>query len=95
VTAAAVALFFTLNRRHTYWPFLISLGLFALGLIGLGISLYPWVVPRAISIWDAAAPDKSLIFMLVGAAVMIPIILIYTGYAYWVFRGKTGHEGYH
>jgi cytochrome bd ubiquinol oxidase subunit II len=95
VTVAAVALFFTLNRRHTYWPFLISLGLFALGLIGLGISLYPWVVPRAISIWDAAAPDKILIFMLVGAAVMIPIILIYTGYAYWVFRGKTGHEGYH
>jgi cytochrome d ubiquinol oxidase subunit II len=73
----------------------IALGLFALGLVGLGISLYPYVVPRALTIWDAAAPARSLGFMLVGAAVMVPIILAYTGYAYWVFRGKTGHEGYH
>ncbi len=95
VALGGAGLFVTLRRRHTYAPFLISLGLFLLGLIGLGISLYPWVVPRAISIWDAAAPDKSLAFMLVGAVIMVPIIIAYTGYAYWVFRGKTGHEGYH
>jgi cytochrome d ubiquinol oxidase subunit II len=95
VAIAAVAFFFALRYRHDHWPFLIALALFALGLAGLGVSLYPYVVPRAVTIWDAAAPSASLEFMLVGAAIMVPIILAYTGYAYWVFRGKTGHEGYH
>ncbi len=95
VAIASVVFFVSLRRKATYLPFLVALGLFALGLIGLGISLYPYVVPRAITIWDAAAPTASLKFMLVGAAVMVPIILAYTGYAYWVFRGKTGSEGYH
>jgi cytochrome bd ubiquinol oxidase subunit II len=95
VVIASVAFFFALRHRRSYWPFLIALALFALGLSGLGVSLYPYVVPRSITIWDAAAPERSLVFMLVGAAVMVPIILAYTGYAYWVFRGKTGQEGYH
>lgn len=95
VAASSVAFFLALRRGHDYWPFLIALILFALGLIGLGISLYPYVVPRAFTIWDAAAPPSSLKFMLVGAGIMVPIILAYTGYAYWVFRGKTGHDGYH
>ena len=95
VAVASVGFFFALRHRRSHWPFLIALALFALGLIGLGISLYPYVVPRAITIWDAAAPTKSLGFMLVGAAVMVPIILAYTGYAYWVFRGKTADDGYH
>ena len=79
----------------TYTPFLMALLVFALSLAGLGISLFPYVVPPAITIWDAAAPTASLIFMLPGALVMVPIILAYTGYSYWVFRGKTGPEGYH
>jgi cytochrome d ubiquinol oxidase subunit II len=95
VAIASVGFFFALRHRRSYWPFLIALALFALGLIGLGISLYPYVVPRSITIWEAAAPSQSLVFMLVGAAIMVPIILAYTGYAYWVFRGKTGQEGYH
>jgi cytochrome d ubiquinol oxidase subunit II len=95
VAIASVGFFFALRHKRSYWPFLIALALFALGLIGLGISLYPYVVPRSITIWDAAAPSQSLGFTLVGAAIMVPIILIYTGYAYWVFRGKTGEEGYH
>ena len=95
VAVASVGFFLSLRRRSHAWPFLIALALFALGLAGLGVSLYPFVVPRAITIWDAAAPPASLEFMLVGAVIMIPIILAYTGYSYWVFRGKTGHEGYH
>ena len=95
VVIASVGFFFALRHRRSYWPFLIALALFALGLIGLGISLYPYVVPRSITIWDAAAPTRSLVFMLVGAAIMVPVILAYTGYAYWVFRGKTADEGYH
>jgi cytochrome bd ubiquinol oxidase subunit II len=95
VAIASVGFFLSLRYTRTYWPFLISLALFALGLAGLGISMYPYVVPQAVTIWDAAAPSASLIFMLVGALVMVPIILLYTGYAYWTFRGKTGHDGYH
>ena len=61
---------------------------------GLGISLWPMIVPpgrrqAGITIWDAAAPPSSQAFLLVGAVVLIPIILGYTGYAYWVFRGKV------
>ena len=74
---------------------MIALGLFALCLVGLGISIFPYIVPGAVTIHQAASPDSSLLFMFVGAAVLIPIILAYTGYSYWVFRGKTGHEGYH
>jgi len=88
-------LFWGLRRRHHYTPFLMALALFGLGLAGLGISIYPNVVPPTVSIWDAAAPNDSLKFMLPGVLVMVPIILAYTGYSYWVFRGKTGREGYH
>jgi cytochrome d ubiquinol oxidase subunit II len=64
--------------------------------IGIGISFYPMIVPPSVTIWQAAAPDKSLAFALVGAAILIPIILAYTAYAYWVFRGKMDPaEGYH
>jgi cytochrome d ubiquinol oxidase subunit II len=89
------ALLVSLVRRWEYWPFLLTLGLFALCLLGLGISMFPHVVPNAVTIHEAAAPTASLQFMLVGTSVLIPIILAYTGYSYWVFRGKTGHEGYH
>ncbi|WP_404286863.1 cytochrome d ubiquinol oxidase subunit II [Microvirga sp. RSM25] len=85
----------SLVRRWEYWPFLLTLGLFALCLLGLGVSMFPHVVPNAVTIHEAAAPESSLMFMLVGASVLIPIILAYTAYSYWVFRGKTGHEGYH
>jgi cytochrome d ubiquinol oxidase subunit II len=92
----ASALFFVLLRRgHERAPFLIALGVFALCFAGLGISVYPDLVPGAVSIEAAAAPPASQGFVLVGAAVLIPVILGYTGWAYWVFRGKVGREGYH
>lgn len=95
VAIAAVAFFISVSRRYERLPFLLALGLFVLGMIGLGISMFPYVVPGAITIHDAAAHPKSLIFMLVGAVVMVPIILAYTAYSYWIFRGKVGQEGYH
>ena len=61
---------------------------------GLGISIFPNIVPPSITIWDAAAPPESQAFLLVGAVVLVPLILVYTAYAYWVFRGKTV-GGYH
>ena len=77
-------------------PFLAALGLFVLSFAGIGISFYPCIIPGALTFEQAAAPDSSLMFLLVGAAVLVPIILAYTGYSYWVFRGKVDpEEGYH
>jgi cytochrome d ubiquinol oxidase subunit II len=95
VAIAAILLFVSLKRRYEVLPFLLALGLFALSMLGLGVSIFPDVVPGAITIHEAAAPHSSLIFMLVGAGVLIPIILTYTAYSYWVFRGKVGDTGYH
>lgn len=85
-----------LSLGHHLTPFLCALGWFVLCYAGLGISLYPHIVPPDITIWDAAAPPQSQAFLLVGAVVLVPIILAYTAYAYYVFRGKVQHgEGYH
>lgn len=86
----------SLAARDDRRPFFLTLVLFALSYAGLGISMYPYIVPQSITIWQAAAPANSQQFMLVGVAIMIPIILVYTGFAYWVFRGKVDAEsGYH
>ncbi|MDE3175508.1 MAG: cytochrome d ubiquinol oxidase subunit II [Pseudomonadota bacterium] len=95
VVIVSALFFLALRRGAERAPFLLALALFLLAFIGLGISIYPDIVPDRISIWQAAAPPSSQAFMLVGASVLVPIILIYTGYAYWVFRGKVGDEGYH
>lgn len=84
-----------LAKKWQAAPFLLSLGLFLLGMAGLGVSMWPFVVPDAVTIWDAAAPPRSQIFMLIGVGLTLPLILAYTGWAYWVFRGKVGSEGYH
>ncbi|MDZ4306486.1 cytochrome d ubiquinol oxidase subunit II [Allopontixanthobacter sp.] len=91
----AYFLFRGLAKKWEAAPFWLSLALFLLGMAGLGVSMWPYVVPEAVTIWDAAAPERSQIFMLIGVAITMPLILIYTGWAYWVFRGKVGHEGYH
>ena len=93
VAIAAFFLFRGLSQRRELMPFLSALSLFILSYIGLGISLYPYIVPTSVTIWEAAAPDKSLEFLLVGASVLIPLILLYTCYSYWVFRGKVNAHG--
>jgi cytochrome d ubiquinol oxidase subunit II len=96
VAGAAWMLFRGLTEHRPAQPFLAALALFVLCYAGIGISFYPYMVPPSLTIWQAAAPDESLAFMLVGAAILLPIILAYTGYAYWVFRGKVDpSEGYH
>ncbi|BBT14918.1 cytochrome d ubiquinol oxidase subunit II [Pseudomonas sp. 1D4] len=82
------------NANHL--PFVLTLVLIFLGYSGLGISLWPNVIPPAVSVWDAAAPPQSQGFALVGALFIIPFILVYTAWSYYVFRGKvTPDQGYH
>ncbi|TKD51229.1 cytochrome d ubiquinol oxidase subunit II [Sphingomonas baiyangensis] len=91
----AFAFWRSLAKKRELRPFLLALALFLMSFIGLGISMFPYIVPDSVTIWQAAAPASSQWFMLVGASVLIPVILVYTGWAYWVFRGKVGTEGYH
>jgi cytochrome d ubiquinol oxidase subunit II len=96
VALTAVALFRAVLKRQEIQPFVYALVLFILSYIGLGISLFPNIVPPDITYLEAAAPPESLTFLLVGASVLLPLILAYTAYSYWVFRGKVrGDEGYH
>ena len=77
-------------------PFVYTLVLIFLGYSGLGISLWPNIIPPAVSIHEAAGPPQSLGFALVGALLIIPLILMYTAWGYWVFRGKVRRgDGYH
>jgi len=96
VLLATWAILYTLQRDFHAAPFLFTLLLLFLGYTGLGISLWPNIIPPSVSIWDAASPPQSLGFTLVGALFIIPFILAYTAWSYYVFRGKvrTG-EGYH
>lgn len=96
VAATAITLVAKLNARAELAPFLLSLFLFWLGFSGLAVSLWPNIIPPSISIWDAASPTESLSFMIWGFVVLVPVILAYTTYSYWVFRGKvTRDSGYH
>jgi cytochrome d ubiquinol oxidase subunit II len=96
VLAAAANLYVGLRDCREFRPFLSSIALFVLCFAGLGISFYPHIAPPSITIWNAAAPDTSLAFLLTGAVVLLPMIIGYTAYAYWVFRGKVrSGEGYH
>ncbi len=84
------------NPHHHNLPFILTLGLVFLGFSGLGISIWPHLIPPSITLWQAAAPPQSQGFMLVGALLIIPIILVYTFWSYYVFRGKVQPgEGYH
>lgn len=85
-----------IRQRRDAQPFFYGLALFLLAFVGLGISLYPYIVPPHVTIWDAASPHSSQVFLLVGTILLLPVILGYMFYAFWVFRGKvrTG-EGYH
>lgn len=77
-------------------PFLATIGLFLLGYFGLVVSRYPYIVPPSLTIWDAASVPETQFFMLIGTLLLLPIVLGYIGFVYWLFRGKLREgEGYH
>jgi cytochrome d ubiquinol oxidase subunit II len=93
VAAAGIGLLWSLGARRERLPFPLALALFVLSYLGLGISLYPNIVPQGVTYHQAAAPDSSLAFLLAGAGPLLVIILAYTAFAYWVFRGKVDRNG--
>ncbi len=95
VAAASVAFVRSLKSGAERAPFLLTLFIFLLSFVGLCISIFPYVIPGAVTFQEAATERSSQVFMLVGTAVVLPLILGYTAWSYWVFRGKVKAEGYH
>jgi cytochrome d ubiquinol oxidase subunit II len=91
---AAVILFDSIRRPPDGRPFAACLVMIAAGIIGLAILVFPNIVPFRVSLWDASASRLSHIFLLTGAAIVTPIVLGYSFFAYWVFRGKTPEKGW-
>jgi cytochrome d ubiquinol oxidase subunit II len=81
-----------LRKKREIRPFLIALAIFFLCYLGLGIIMWPWIVPFNFNIWEAAAVLTSQSLLLIGTAIFLPIILCYTAYSYYVFRGKSDHN---
>ena len=96
-TAAAAILcwLWSNSPRYHLRPYLAAIAIFAGGFVGLGVSLFPRIVPFEVTIWQAAAADNALALMLVGVSILLPVILGYTFYVYWIFRGKASAHGYH
>jgi cytochrome bd ubiquinol oxidase subunit II len=98
IATAAVALLTwrALHNRSEVLPFVGGIGLFVLSYTGIAISLYPMIVPPHFTLWQAASSDRTQAFLLIGTLVLLPVILMYTGWSYWVFRGKVRADiGYH
>ena len=92
----ALWLWRALARGNDVAPFIASMGLFLLSYLGLAISLLPYIVPHRITLWDAATAPEGQAFLLIGTLFLIPIIFMYVGWSYWVFRGKVRADiGYH
>ncbi|HVM84973.1 MAG TPA: cytochrome d ubiquinol oxidase subunit II [Candidatus Binatia bacterium] len=85
-----------LGGRAEVAPFAAAIGLFAMSYLGVAISLWPMIVPHAFTLWQAASSPGTQAFLAVGTLFLLPVILMYTGWSYWVFRGKVrGDIGYH
>jgi cytochrome bd ubiquinol oxidase subunit II len=87
---------YALTHRHELLPFLGAVGLFLMSFIGIAISLWPMIVPYHYTLWQAASSASTQAFLLIGTLFLLPVILMYTAWSYWVFRGKVrGDIGYH
>jgi cytochrome d ubiquinol oxidase subunit II len=97
ITAGLIAYeWWSLDHGPDHAPFLAALGLFAMSYLGIAISLWPMIVPGHYTLVQAAASESTQAFLLVGTLVLLPVILAYTAWSYWVFRGKVrGDIGYH
>lgn len=77
-------------------PFILSISLFLFAYAGLAISSWPYLIPRSVTIWQAASNPRALMFLLVGAIILLPVLIAYSIYSYWVFRGKVSlKHGYY
>jgi cytochrome d ubiquinol oxidase subunit II len=85
-----------LDRDSTVGPFAATVGLLLMSYLGIAINRWPYAVPRHYKLWDTASAPSTQVFLGVGKPFLLPIIIAYTAWSYWVFRGKPRHDiGYH
>jgi cytochrome d ubiquinol oxidase subunit II len=85
----AVGEWYALDRRQELTPFLAAIGPFLMSFIWIAISLWPMIVPFHYTLWQAASSDSTQAFLVIGTLFLLPIILMYSAWSYWVFRGKV------
>jgi cytochrome bd ubiquinol oxidase subunit II len=85
----AISIWLALDRDNEFWPFLGAVLLFLLSFLGIAVSLWPFIVPYQYTLWQTSADESTQAFLLIGTLLLIPIILVYTAWSYWVFRGKV------
>jgi cytochrome bd ubiquinol oxidase subunit II len=92
----AAAEWYWLNHDNDVGPFAGAMGLFLMSYLGIAISLWPFIVPRHYTLWDAASAPSTQMFLMIGTLFLLPVIIMYTAWSYWVFRGKVSADiGYH
>jgi cytochrome bd ubiquinol oxidase subunit II len=91
---AAAALFAGIGKSSELQPLIAGLALVGLGIVGVAIVIFPDIVPFRLSLWDASASRLSHMFLLFGAMFVAPVVVIYSAFAYWIFRGKTPAKGW-
>jgi cytochrome d ubiquinol oxidase subunit II len=82
------------KKSRPTMPFFLGLLLFVVGISGMALIVFPNIVPFSLSLWDAASSPTSQKFVLIGAALVTPVVLAYSGFAYWIFRGRTPENGW-
>lgn len=86
----------SLNNKSEVAPFIGAIGLFLISFVGIAISLFPMIVPHKFTLWEAASSPDTQAFLIIGTLFLLPIILMYSAWSYWVFRGKVRADiGYH
>lgn len=87
---------YNLQNRNEVYPFFLAVAVFVMSYIGLCVSLYPYIIPHKVTFWDAAAPELTQHYMLIGLGVLMPFLLGYSFYSFRVFQHKVHvDEGHH
>jgi cytochrome d ubiquinol oxidase subunit II len=91
---AAIVLFASIGKRSELRPLVAAVSMVVLGIAGLALVIFPDIIPFRLSLWEASASRLSHVFLLSGAVFVTPVVLTYSAFAYWVFRGKTPAKGW-
>lgn len=85
-----------LNDESEVTPFVAAIGLFLISYLGIAISLFPFIIVHQLTLWQAASSQSTQTFLIIGTIFLLPIVLVYSAWSYWVFRGKVKADiGYH